>query len=161
MQIQDFLLPELQQEVKLTEKFLKRLPEDKMTWKPHTKSMSILELSNHLAEIPSLITITMNEMELKMDDYKPTKLKTVKELIAQLNENASEAERALKKADEDYHTNWKMTMGGKTLMEMPRIEILRKVFLNQFPHHRAQLGVYYRLLDIPVPSTYGPSADEY
>ena len=161
MQIQDLLLPEFQQEIELTEKFLRRLPEDKLGWKPHNKSMSILELSNHLAEIPSWITIAMNEDELKMDEYKPSELKTVEELVSKLNMDAAETEKSLKKEDEEYQKNWKMTMGGKTVMEMPRLQILRKVFLNQFPHHRAQLGVYYRLLDIPVPATYGPSADEY
>ncbi len=89
----------------LTEKFLKRIPEDKLTWKPHNKSMSVLELGNHLAEIPSWITGTMEMEEMIMDDYKPTKLKSVEELIAALKKNASEAQESLKKEDSEYLKN--------------------------------------------------------
>lgn len=160
MKIQELLLPELENEVMLTEKFLKRIPEDKLDWKPHNKSMSLLELGNHLAEIPSWITGTMEMEEMNMDGYEPTKLKSVDELISTLKKNASEAKESLKKEDSEYLKNWKMIAGGETVMEMPRINVLRSMVLNQLPHHRAQLGVYFRLLDIPVPATYGPSADE-
>ena len=97
MKIQELLLPELENEVMLTEKFLKRIPEDKLDWKPHNKSMSLLELGNHLAEIPSWITGTMEMEEMNMDGYEPTKLKSVDELISTLKKNASEAKESLKK----------------------------------------------------------------
>ncbi|MFN4762808.1 DinB family protein [Gillisia sp. Q332] len=160
MRIQELLVPELQHEVMLTEKFLKRIPEDKLGWKPHNKSMSLLELGNHLAEIPGWITGAMEMEEMNMDSYESPKLKSVEELIATLKKNASEAQESLKKEDSEYQKNWKMIVGGETVMDMPRIEVLRTMVLNQLPHHRAQMGVYFRLLDIPVPSTYGPSADE-
>ena len=160
MKIQELLVPELQHEVMLTEKFLKRIPEDKLDWKPHNKSMSLLELGNHLAEIPSWITGTMEMEEMNMDSYEPNKLKSVDELIATLNKNASEAQESLKKEDSEYLKNWKMIVGGETVVDMPRINVLRTMVLNQLPHHRAQMGVYFRLLDIPVPATYGPTADE-
>lgn len=160
MKIQELLVPELQHEVMLTEKFLKRIPEDKLDWKPHNKSMSLLELGNHLAEIPSWITGTMEMEEMNMDGYEPNKLKSVDELIATLKKNASEAQESLKKEDSEYLKNWKMIVGGETVVDMPRINVLRTMVLNQLPHHRAQMGVYFRLLDIPVPATYGPTADE-
>ena len=160
MKIQELLVPELQHEVMLTEKFLKRIPKDKLDWKPHNKSMSLLELGNHLAEIPSWITGTMEMEEMNMDNYEPNKLKSVDELIATLNKNASEAQESLKKEDSEYLKNWKMIVGGETVVDMPRINVLRTMVLNQLPHHRAQMGVYFRLLDIPVPATYGPTADE-
>ena len=160
MKIQELLVPELQHEVMLTEKFLKRIPEDKLDWKPHNKSMSLLELGNHLAEIPSWITGTMEMEEMNMDGYEPNKLKSVDELIETLKKNASEAQESLKKEDSEYLKNWKMIVGGETVVDMPRINVLRTMVLNQLPHHRAQMGVYFRLLDIPVPATYGPTADE-
>tara|TARA_R100000935_G_scaffold57011_2_gene89879 strand:- start:1176 stop:1661 length:486 start_codon:yes stop_codon:yes gene_type:complete len=160
MRIQDLLRSELQHEVMLTEKFLKRIPEDKLSWKPHNKSMSILELGNHLVEIPSWITGTMEMEEMNMDGYEAKKLKSVDELIATLKENTSEALESLKKEDSEYLKNWKMIAGEETVMDMPRINVLRNMVFNQIPHHRAQLGVYFRLLDIPVPASYSPSADE-
>lgn len=137
-----------------TEKFLKRIPEDKLTRKPLDK------FRNHLAEIPSWIPATMEKEEKNMDGYEPTRLKSVDELTASLNKNASEARESLKKEDSEYLKNWKMIVGGETDMEMPSINVLRSLILNHLPHHRAQLGIYFRLLNIPVPATYVPSADE-
>ena len=161
MEIQEILIPELKQEVAITEKFLRRIPEDKLDWRPHKKSMSIRELGNHLAEIPSWVTGTMEMDEMNMDGYKPTEFKSVNEMVEALKNNASEAEASLKKPDSEYKKNWKMVQNGETAMEMPKINILRGMVLNQIPHHRAQLGVYFRLLDVSVPATYGPSADEF
>ncbi|TVZ25492.1 putative damage-inducible protein DinB [Gillisia sp. Hel_I_86] len=160
MEIHEILVPELKQEVAITEKFLKRIPEDQLDWRPHPKSMSIRELGNHLAEIPSWITGTMEMDEMNMDGYKATEFETVDEFLQALRNNASEAEASLKKPDSEYKKNWKMIMGGETVMDMPKINVLRSMVLNQIPHHRAQLGVYFRLLNLPVPATYGPSADE-
>jgi uncharacterized damage-inducible protein DinB len=160
MEIRELMLQELRNEVRLTEKFLKRIPEDKMDWRPHKKSMSIKELGSHLAEIPSWIAGTMNLDEMNMDGYKASQFNTVEEMVEDLRKNASEAESSLQKEDEVFLKNWKMKTNGETLWEMPRLDVLNTVVLNQIPHHRAQLGVYFRLLDISVPATYGPSADE-
>lgn len=160
MKVYEFLIPQLQQEVALTEKFLKRIPEDKMGWKPHEKSMTIKQLANHLAEIPSWITGTMQAGEWDVAGYKAPDQDSVKAIIKTLKENAAAAEESLIQEDEEYERNWKMTKDGETLFEMPKFNVLQTMVMNQFPHHRAQLGVYFRLLDIPVPSTYGPSADE-
>jgi uncharacterized damage-inducible protein DinB len=146
--------------VRLTEKFLKRIPEDKLDWRPHKKSMSIKELGNHLAEIPSWITGTMEMEEMNMDWYEVSNLSSVDEMLKVFKKNASEAEASLQKSDDVFLKNWKMKMKDETLWEMPRLDVLNTVVINQIPHHRAQLGVYFRLLDLPVPATYGPSADE-
>lgn len=160
MKIHEFLIPQLQQEVALTEKFLKRIPEDEMGWKPHEKSMSIKELANHLAEIPSWITATMEQGSMDLTGYKSPAKESVQEIIELLKESNAEAEKALQKPDEEFRKTWKMIVNGETAMEMPKFNVLQSIVMNQFPHHRAQLGVYFRLLDISVPSTYGPSADE-
>ncbi|WP_298525085.1 DinB family protein [uncultured Christiangramia sp.] len=160
MKIYEFLIPQLKQETALTLKFLKRIPEDRMNYKPHEKSMSIKELANHLAEIPTWISGTMDHGSMDLSGYKAPSESTVSEIIATLQKNSEEAMKALQKPDEAYQENWKMTQNGEILMEMAKFNVLQTIVMNQFPHHRAQLGVYFRLLDLPVPSTYGPSADE-
>lgn len=160
MKIQEFLISQLQQEEALTEKFLKRIPEDKLGWKPHEKSMTIKQLANHLAEIPSWITGTMQAGEWDVAGYKAPDEDTVEAIVKTLKENTAAAKESLKKPDEEFEHIWKMTKDGETLFEMPKFNVLQTMVMNQFPHHRAQLGVYFRLLDISVPATYGPSADE-
>lgn len=161
MAISDFLISELQYELAVTEKFFARVPEDKMDWKPHDKSMTIRQLVSHLAEIPSWVSATMDMDELKMEGYQSPSFKTTDEAIATLKENGAKAIESLKRAsDEDYSKIWKMTAGGQSLMELPKYNALRTGGMGQLPHHRAQLGVYLRLLDVAVPATYGPSADE-
>lgn len=160
MDLHQIFIPELQYEVTLTEKFFTRIPIDKLNWRPHPRSMSIKELSNHLAEIPGYVTAIMEMEEMDISEYKAPQLESKDELIKLLRENASRAETALRKPDEDYEQLWRMVHGEKKLVEMPRLNMLRTMTLSQLPHHRAQLGVYFRLLDIPVPASYGPSADE-
>ncbi len=160
MELQNILISELQHEVVITEKFLKRIPTDKMDWRPHEKSMTIRQLANHLAEIPSWITGTMEMDDMDMAGYKAPDFATLDEILEVLQNNTVEAEAALRKPDKEYEKNWKMIQDGKVLLDMPKYSVLRMMVLNQLPHHRAQLGVYFRLLDIPVPATYGPSADE-
>jgi len=160
MEIKDILLNELRNEVRLTEKFLKRIPKDKLDWRPHKKSMSIQELGSHLAEIPSWITGTMEMDEMNMDGYEPSKLSSPDEMVKVLKKNAADAEASLQKPNDAFKKKWKMKMKDETLWEMPKLDVLNTVVLNQIPHHRAQLGVYFRLLDQSVPASYGPSADE-
>lgn len=160
MEIHEFLIPQLQQEVALTEKFLKRIPEDKMEWQPHEKSMTIKQIANHLAEIPAWITGTMEAESLDVKGYSSPSFDSVNDIIQELKQNTISAETSLRKPDSEFHRSWKMTKEGEILFEMPKFNVLQAMVMNQFPHHRAQLGVYFRLLDIPVPATYGPSADE-
>ncbi|SHG05161.1 DinB family protein [Arenibacter palladensis] len=160
MEIQNLLIPELEHEVVLTEKFLRRIPKDKLDWRPHPKSMSIKQLGSHLAELPSWVLGTMSQDEMIMDEYKPPINDNVDEMIKTLKSAAKEAADSLKVANSEYDRKWKMIQGGQTVMEMPKYQVLRGMVLNQFPHHRAQLGVCLRLLNESVPATYGPSADE-
>jgi len=160
MEIQKLLIPELEHEVALTEKFLRRIPKDKLDWRPHPKSMSIKQLGSHLAELPSWVVGTMSQDEMIMDEYKPPINDNVDEMIKTLKSAAKEAVDSLKVANTEYDRKWKMIQGGQTVMEMPKYQVLRGMVLNQFPHHRAQLGVCLRLLNESVPATYGPSADE-
>ncbi len=122
--------------------------------------MSIKQLANHLAEIPSWITGTMENDEWDVTDYASTDEDSVEAIIKTLKENAAAAEKSLKKTDEEFEHSWKMTKGAETIFETSKFNALETMVMNQFPHHRAQLGVYFRLLDISVPATYGPSADE-
>ncbi|MDT0646351.1 DinB family protein [Zunongwangia sp. F260] len=160
MTIENMFLPQLQHEAVLTEKFFSRIPQDKIDWRPHPKSMSFKELANHMAEIPSWITATMELDEMDMEAYRAPDFDTVPEITKAFKINLTQAENALKKPDKEYEKTWRMLKNGNKIMEMQRLEVLRVMVLNQLPHHRAQMGVYFRLLDIPVPSTYGPSADE-
>tara|TARA_R110002094_G_scaffold72134_3_gene80503 strand:+ start:753 stop:1238 length:486 start_codon:yes stop_codon:yes gene_type:complete len=160
MEIQKLLIPELEHEVALTEKFLRRIPKDKLDWRPHPKSMSIKQLGSHLAELPSWVVGTMSQDEMILDEYKPPINDNVDDMIKTLKSAAKEAADSLKVANSEYDKKWKMIQGGKTVMEMPKYQVLRGMVLNQFPHHRAQLGVCLRLLNESVPATYGPSADE-
>lgn len=160
MELQNLFIPELQYEVMLTEKFLNRIPQDKLDWRPHPKSMSIKELSNHLAEIPGYVVAIMETNGVDLVDYQSPKLESKEEMIKLLKENASRAEAVLQKPNEDFQKTWKLVYGETTIAEKPKMNMLRSMTLSQLPHHRAQLGVYFRLLDIPVPASYGPSADE-
>lgn len=160
MEMHELLIPELKHEVAITEKFLKRIPKDKLDWRPHEKSMSLKQLGSHLAEIPSWVIGTMMQDEMTMDEYVPPINNSVDEMIKTLKATTEEAVNSLKVPNEEYNKNWKMIQGGQTVMEMPKYQVLRGMVLNQLPHHRAQLGVYLRLLNQSVPATYGPSADE-
>lgn len=152
---------ELEQEAETTHKFLDLVPDDKFDWKPHEKSMSLKELSVHIAEIPGWIESAITKDVLDFSDgYEPTPVEDSKELLELLEESVQKSEAALVNADEDdLLPHWTMRNGDQVLGVMPKHTVIRHS-LNQVTHHRAQLGVYLRLLDIPIPGSYGPSADE-
>lgn len=152
---------ELKEEAQTTRKFLKRVPEDKFDWKPHEKSMSLKELTVHIAEIPGWIETALNKDVLDFSDgYEPTPVENSDDLLELLEESVQKSNAALNEADEDdLLPNWTMRNGDQVLMVMPKHEVIRHS-LSQLTHHRAQLGVYLRLLDIPIPGSYGPSADD-
>jgi uncharacterized damage-inducible protein DinB len=166
MAIRDGLLNEFDNEVAGTRKTLERVPEKLFAWKPHDKSMSMGDLASHIANLPSWIghTIGADSLDL-MPVGKPKvetpKAKTNKELLEMFDKNVAEGRAILAKAeDAEMHRNWSLMGGGKVFFTMPKIAVLRSFVFNHNVHHRAQLGVYLRLNDIPVPSLYGPSADE-
>lgn len=157
------ILAEFEREAALTRKTLERIPDDKFEWNPHTKSFSLGSLASHTAEIPTWIVsaIKQDELDFSKTAYEPKKEKTKDEILKNFDENVKNAVDALKSADdENLNGMWKLRNGETVFFEMPRAQVIRGMVLNHTIHHRAQLGVYLRLLDIPVPAIYGPSADE-
>lgn len=152
---------ELEQEAETTQKFLKLVPDDKFDWKPHDKSMSIKELTVHIAEIPGWIETALSKDVLDLSDgYEQTPVENSKDLLKLLEQSVQVSKAALDEANEDdLLPDWTMRNGDQVLMVMPKHKVIRHS-LNQITHHRAQLGVYLRLLDIPIPNSYGPTADE-
>ena len=160
------LLPEFDQEMANTRKSLERVPDDKFDWKPHAKSMTVRQLTTHLALFPSWMVDTLEKESfdyapLEGEGYKPPAMNSRKDLLEVFDRDVAKAREALKGAsDAQLMATWSLLAGGKTIFSMPRIAVLRGMVMNHMIHHRAQLGVYLRLNDLPVPAIYGPSADE-
>jgi len=160
------LLPEFDQEMATTRKTLERVPEDKFDYRPHEKSMTLGRLAGHLAELPGWGVTTI---EQDVFDFNPVGGKPYEAFVAKSRDKALEVfdqgVAAMRKAlegasDDELMATWTMKNAGETVMSMPRIAVLRGFVFNHGVHHRAQLGVYLRLNDVPVPSMYGPTADE-
>ena len=166
MPISQMILPEFDHEMANTRKTLERVPDDKFAWKPHEKSMTLGGLSTHLSNIPSWTkeTFARTELDVAPPGEPPQRAEEAKsraELLETFDKNAASARSALESAsDESWVEKWSLLAGGKTIFTLPRTAVMRGFVMNHLIHHRAQLGVYLRLLDIPVPSIYGPSADE-
>jgi Uncharacterized protein conserved in bacteria len=166
MSISDTLLPEFEHEMANTRKTLERIPEDKFDWKPHEKSTTMGGLGSHLANLPSWANLSLNEDSFDMNppDGPPARTPqatSLKELLETFDKNLATAREAIAGAsDEQFFKTWSLLSGGKEIFTLPRIAVLRSFVMNHSIHHRAQLGVYLRLNDVPVPSIYGPSADE-
>lgn len=166
MPISEMLLPEFEHEMASTRKTLERVPEDKFDWKPHEKSMSLGGLSTHLANIPSWTAYTFNQDELDIapvgaEPVRKDEAKSRTALLEVFDQNVASARAALTNAkDADWQGKWSLLHGGNPIFTLPRAAVMRGFVMNHLIHHRAQLGVYLRLLDVPVPSIYGPSADE-
>ncbi|MBI3697943.1 MAG: DinB family protein [Acidobacteria bacterium] len=163
MKISDALLPEFDQEMGHTRKTLERIPEDKLAWKPHDKSMTLGRLAGHVAELPGFATTTIqtDSLNFSMGEFKPLIATSRRQVLEAFDQKAAEARAAIAGAsDEHLMKTWSLEYGGKTLFTLPRVAVLRSMMLNHIIHHRAQLGVYLRLNNVPVPSIYGPSADE-
>ena len=156
-------LNELQNEAATTRKCLERVPPEKFDWKPHEKSMAMGRLAVHCAEMFGWTDVTLNQDQLDFAayDYKPFEPKTTDELLAFFDDHVEKA-RAIIAAtsDETFLKDWTMRNGDQVYMTMPKVAVMRSFVINHIIHHRGQLSVYLRLNDIPVPSLYGPSADE-
>lgn len=156
------LLKELEQEAQTTRKMLRIIPDDKFDWKPHVKSMTIRALATHIAELPSWITLalTTDELDFETAPYNPPVIETTAALLALFETSLAAGKSHLEKADEMLLIeNWTLRQGEQIFSVMTKYETIRHAY-NQTVHHRAQLGVFLRLLDIPIPGSYGPSADE-
>ena len=157
------LIAELRMEAANTRKLLANVPEGKNSWKPHEKSMTLGRLASHVAELPGWITMTMNtdQLDFAAFDYKPNIPETNAELLGLLDKTVDEALAALERASpEDFAKMWSLRNGEKVFFTMPKVAVLRSFSLSHLYHHRGQLSVYLRLLDVPVVGMYGPSADE-
>jgi uncharacterized damage-inducible protein DinB len=162
MAIKDALLPEFDHEMATTRKVIERVPEGKFGFKPHEKSMSMGHLASHIAEMPTWATtgITMDSLDMA-SGYKPFEAASSAELLEMFDKNVAGARNSIAGAsDETFMKDWSLKRGDKILMTMPRIAVVRSFMLNHVIHHRGQLSVYLRLNNVPVPSIYGPSADE-
>ena len=168
MAIRDGILPEFDHEVANTRKVLERVPEGKPDYKPHEKSMAMDRLAGHLAEVPGWAkeTILQDSVEVKPSgnqaaQFAALKMTSRKQLLEEFDKRVAAGRAAIAGAsDEDFMKPWSLTAGGKTIFTLPKIAVLRGFVMNHMIHHRAQLGVYLRLNNVPVPSIYGPSADE-
>lgn len=157
------LLGELQHEAATTRTVLERVPADKFDYQPHEKSMDFRRLATHVAEMFSWIPMTLDRdvLDFAKEDFKPFEPETTAELVEFFDKSVADATEALTKAtDETFMENWTMRNGEQVYFTMPKIQVLRSFCFNHIIHHRGQLSVYLRLNDIPVPSIYGPSADE-
>ena len=166
MAISQSLLGEFDHEMANTRKALERVPDEKFDWKPHAKSMTMGALAGHLAQIPLWARMTLDTPEFDVappggQPVQQPELKTRAQVLAAFDKGVPEARGALAAAsDQSLMTPWSLMNGGKAVFTMPRVAVLRAMIMNHMIHHRAQLGVYLRLNDLPVPATYGPSADE-
>jgi uncharacterized damage-inducible protein DinB len=162
MRLRDALLPDFDRELGTTRRVLERVPPD-FAWKPHWKSMSLGALATHLAYLPRWITITMEQsvFDLEASPPAPAEITSTEELLKRFDESAGAARGAIAdKTDGEFMASWTLRRGAREVFTLPKVAVLRSFVLNHMIHHRGQLSVYLRLKDVPVPSIYGPSADE-
>lgn len=163
MPINELLLPEFDDEMKKTRTTLERVPADKKDFAPHPKSMPMGKLAPHVAELAGfgLSVLTTPELDFSAGSYKPLPFESAAQLVKVLDEGAAKVRAALENIPDDAWTeSWKLSFQGNPIFTGSRFLAYRGMFLNHIVHHRAQLGVYLRLNGVPVPSIYGPTADE-
>ena len=162
MRLIDGLLAELDQEAQTTRRVLERVPEAHLSWRPHPRSMSLGQLALHIATVPGGVAeLAAVDTVPQLPEFVRTEATTVSELVPALMESVATVKRTLGGFDDArMAATWRLQHQGRDVLAMPRVAFLRAIMLNHWYHHRGQLLVYLRLLDQPVPSVYGPSADE-
>jgi uncharacterized damage-inducible protein DinB len=163
MPMNDLLLSEFDEEMKKTRVALERVPADKKDFAPHAKSMPLGKLAAHVAQLAGfgLTILTTPELDFAKNSQPRLSFESAAQLVQALDEGAAKVRSALQKTtDEAWRENWKLSFQGKPIFSGTRFLAYREMFLNHLVHHRAQLGVYLRLNETPVPATYGPSADD-
>ena len=163
MSINELLLIELDEEMKKTRTMLERVPADKKDFAPHPKSMPMGKLAPHVAQLAGfgLIILTTPELDFAKGSIKPLPFESSDQLVKAFDDGAAQVRAALQATPESaWNENWKLSFQGKPIFDGLRFLAYRQMFLNHLVHHRAQLGVYLRLNEKPVPATYGPSADD-
>jgi uncharacterized damage-inducible protein DinB len=156
------LKKEMEQEAQTTRKFLSLVPKEKFDWQPHPKSMTLMRLATHIAELPGWVPMILNtkELDFATGAYQPKEVADNKELMDFFEEKLIEGQKALSgEKEDDLELPWTLRNGEEVYETSLKSEFIRTTF-SQIVHHRAQLGVYLRLLDIPIPGSYGPSADD-
>jgi uncharacterized damage-inducible protein DinB len=157
------MMSEIRQEAVITQRVLERVPADKLSWKPHRKSMSLGQLALHVATIPGNLSklAQLEEFDASQASFDPPAPNDAKEILTALDASVKAAEEYLGGVSESaVMGNWRLTSKGKEVFTIPRVGLLRTIMLNHWYHHRGQLSVYLRLLEVPVPVIYGRSADE-
>ena len=163
MSLSELLVIEFDAEMKHTRTTLERVPADKKDFAPHSKSMTLGKLAPHVAQLPEfgLTVLTAPELDFSKGSFTPLQFELAEQLVKALDEGSAKVRAALKNtSDADWNANWKLSFQGKPIFSGSRFLAYRQMFLNHLVHHRAQLGVYLRLNDTPLPATYGPSADD-
>jgi len=164
MSIAESLLPEFDREMGLTRRLLERVPDGQFAWKPHEKSMTLGRLAEHLAELPGWAKVSILDAGIDMSvsrppDYVPPATRAA--VLAMFDKNVTESRTALTgRTDAELMAPWTLKAQGKEIFTMPKAIVLRGFVMNHIIHHRGQMTVYLRLHDVPLPSIYGPSADE-
>jgi len=162
MNIIPLLVKEMEGEAVTTRKMLQLVPADKFNWKPHPKSMSLQSLATHIADLPGWVALAFNtsELDFAAQPYEPAAVNSTNDILSIFEKSYNDGMTALRNAkEEDLLPNWTMRTGDQIHGVFTKYELIRVAF-SQTSHHRAQLGVYLRLLDIPIPGSYGPSADD-
>jgi len=161
MSMTQAMLQEFDAEAKTTRRVLERVPTDKLSWKPHPKSMSLGTLAYHVATAPGVIVGWCAEDETTFTGQAPPDPASTEQILAAHDDSVKKVRETLPQiGDEGMSKTWTAKAGGQTLMTMPKGALARALVMNHWVHHRGQLSVYLRLLDVAVPSIYGPSADE-
>ena len=162
MQILELIRKELDNEAVTTRKMLERVPADKLDWQPHPKSMTLRQLSTHIAELPGWIEMafTSSELDFATADYQPKAVEGPEDILSMHQQSLEKGRSSLQSATlADLEPTWTLRTGDTIHSVMTKYDLVR-LSISQTIHHRAQLGVYLRLLDIPIPGSYGPSADD-
>lgn len=162
MEIIKLLQQELENEAVTTRKMLSRVPTDKFDWQPHSKSMTLRRLAAHVAELPGWVAMTVdtNELDFANNPYEPKEVKDVHDVMEYFEESLKNGREALTRVTlEDLNKEWTLRNGEQIYSTEPKYDVIRMAY-SQTIHHRAQLGVYLRLLNVSIPGSYGPSADD-
>jgi uncharacterized damage-inducible protein DinB len=155
------LLQELEQEAQTTKRVLERVPSDQLAWKPHPKSMSLGQLALHVATVPGMVAAIAAQPEVQTPQFTQPSATSSAELVPALDASVAKAKELLGGMDDaTLGATWRLKRGDREILAIPRGAVLRSIMLNHWYHHRGQLSVYLRQLNVPVPSIYGPSADE-
>jgi len=166
MSVSDVFLAEWDQEVAATRRLLERVPTDKLEWKPHEKSYTLRRLAGHVAQLHGWTGITLNADEFDIapaegGDFPQPTLESTEDILALFDDSTAEARSVIAgTSDDTFGEMWSFKRGKATIFSAPKAGVLRRFVLNHVIHHRGQLTVYLRLLDVPLPNVFGPTADE-